>query len=315
MGVNFQDYYETLGVARSASADEIRGAYRALARQYHPDVNNDPGAEDKFKQIGEAYEVLSDSEKREKYDRLGANWQAGQDFKPPPGWENVEVHFDGPGNGASGFSDFFESLFGDMGRFGTTSGGPSHARPQRGHDHEAEIQISLEDTANGATRSIELEHFEHGPGGRMVPSKKTYQVKIPKGVTNGSRIRLSGQGEKGIQGGPAGDLYLRVRLRPDTRFAVDGHDLRLNLDIAPWEAVLGAEVSVPTLDGSATVKVVPGTPSGQVLRLRGKGVPRTSGPAGDLLATVRIVPPEKLSEKEKELYEQLAEEAGPRPWG
>jgi curved DNA-binding protein len=329
MPVKYQDYYEILGVDRSASQKEIQKAFRKLAQEFHPDVNSAPGAEDKFKRINEAYEVLKDPEKRKRYDTLGNNWQAGQDFTPPPGFENFGFRFGSGSGGAGGFSDFFEALFGGSSPFGNQSPfgggrgdpygfgggertGPQSRRasPQRGRNHEATIEISLEDAAKGATRTIELGIPGSGPGGFSTASKKSYQVKIPQGVTDGSRIRLAGQGDKGSSGGPDGDLFLKVRLRRDPRFEVTGHNLRTKVDIAPWAAVLGTEVQVPTLDSPVTMKIPAGTQSGQTLRLRGKGIPSAKGAAGDILVTVRVLIPTNLTARERELYEQLAKEAG-----
>jgi len=338
MPVKFQDYYETLGVDRSATQQQIQKAYRKLARKYHPDVSSESDSEEKFKQINEAYEVLRDSEKRKKYDRLGANWQAGQEFTPPPGFEGFEFRFGGPGRAGGGFSDFFEALFGGgspfagTGGFGTTRGhgdfgrsgapfgfdrasGPSGtaAGPYRGRDQEAEIEISIQEAAQGTAKTIELEIPSSSPYGSSGLSRKNLQVRIPKGVTNGSRVRLSGQGEKGVGGGPNGDLFLRIRLRNDPRYTVDGHDLRTRVDIAPWEAALGTEIQIPTLDSSVKMKIPQGTQSGQTLRLRGKGLPRTKGAPGDLLVTVDVAIPMSLSDRERQLFEQLASESAFRP--
>jgi len=311
MAVKFQDYYETLSVERNASEDEIKKAYRKLARKYHPDVNQDNGAEEKFKQINEAYEVLKDSEKRKLYDQLGPDWQAGQDFKPPPGWENVHFEF---GNGAQaeafnfggGFSDFFETLFG--GRMG--GGGAARAGQgswvMHGQNHEAEIAISLEDGYHGATRTITLQGQEIDDQGQLQPTLQNLQVKIPSGVTDGTRIRLNGKGGEGMGGGPPGDLYLRVKLEPHPRFRVDGHDLQIDVPLAPWEAALGATVAVDTLDGTVNLKIPPGSQSGQKLRLRGKGLSRNGDGRGDLFAQVKIVVPKELDPKEKELFSEMA---------
>ena len=312
MAVKFQDYYETLGVGRNASEDEIKKAYRKLARTYHPDVNKDKEAEEKFKQVNEAHEVLKDPEKRQLYDQLGPDWQAGQDFKPPPGWENVHFEFGNGGeaeafNFAGGFSDFFETLFG--GRVG--SGGAARAGHgswvMRGQDHEAEIIISLEDGYHGATTTITLQGHEIDGQGQLRPTVQNLQVKIPPGVTNGSRIRLSGKGGEGMGGGPPGNLYLRVKFEPHPRFRVDGHHLQIDVPLAPWEAALGATVEVDTLDGTVNLKIPPGSQSGQKLRLRGKGLSRNGDGPGDLFARVKIVVPKELSSKEKELFSEMAE--------
>lgn len=315
MAVKFQDYYEVLGVNRSASQDDIQKAFRKLARKYHPDVNKSPEAEDKFKQLNEAYEVLKDPDKRKKYDQLGANWKAGQEFTPPPGWENVQFHFQGGDFGdAGGFSDFFRTFFGGAGGFGGFGDGMRGAAGQRtaggwarpGEDHEAEVEVSLEEAFHGGTKKIQLE--EAG-------QRRSYDVTIPKGVGEGSRIRLPGQGGRGIGGGSAGDLYLRVRLRPHPRFRVQGHDLTTTVTIAPWEAALGAEVNVPLIDGNVTMKIPPGTQGGQIMRLRGKGLPKRGGESGDVRVTVQIAVPKQLTERERELFDTLAKESQFRPRG
>ena len=311
MSVKFQDYYEILGVGRNASEDEIKRAYRKLARKYHPDVNKDKGAEEKFKQINEAHEVLKDPEKRKLYDQLGSNWQAGQDFKPPPDWENVHFEFrGGPGAGAfdfgGGFSDFFEMLFG--GRIG--GGGRASARQgswvMPGQDHEAEIEIDLESAYHGTTRTLTLQGHEIDAQGQVRPTVKNIQVKIPAGVTDGTRIRLAGKGGEGMGDGPPGDLYLRMHIEPHPRFTIDGHNLQVEIPLAPWEAALGATVQVETMDGTVKLKVPPASQSGQKLRLRGKGLPRKGGERGDLIAQLKIVVPKNLTTREKELFAEMA---------
>jgi curved DNA-binding protein len=303
MPVAFQDYYEALGVPRDASADDIRRAYRKLARQYHPDVNKDPGAEDRFKQVSEAYEVLRDPEKRERYDRLGANWRAGEDVSGAGGFEEAFRSGDGFGDvrvefGGGDFSDFFEGMFGGRGARGARAAGRTGVRgafSTRGGDYEATLELTLEEAAAGGKRRISL-----GDG-------RDFEVEIPRGVRDGQRIRLAGEGGAGPGGGPAGDLFLRIRLRPHPRFRVDGRDLYVDLAISPWEAALGAEVPVPTLAGNARVKVPPGSSSGRRLRLRGQGLPDSGGgPAGDLYAVLAIHVPKKLTKRERELFEQLA---------
>lgn len=325
MPVKFKDYYETLGVSRTAGADEIRKAYRKLAQRFHPDVNKDPSAEARFKEINEAYEVLGDADKRKKYDSLGANWRGGQDFTPPPGWENVHFEFHGaPGAGfdfenlGGGFSDFFEMLFGGGG-FGpgaSARGGRGMSWAEDGQDQETEITISLEDAYHGAQKQIALESRQADEQGRVRRRVRNYDVRIPAGTTDGARIRLAGQGTPGRGGGEAGDLYLRVHVAPHPVFRVDEHDLHVDLPLAPWEAALGAKVNVPTMAGTASLSIPPRTQSGQHLRLRGKGLPRREGRGpGDLLVTVRIVVPEKLSARERELFEQLARESNFKPRG
>jgi curved DNA-binding protein len=307
MPVKFQDYYDTLGVNRDASQEEIRKAFRKLARQYHPDVNKNPGAEEKFKQINEANEVLGDVEKRKKYDSLGANWRAGQEFTPPPGGADFQFH--GTSGGFDDFSDFFASLFGDSG-IGQDFGGWTSPRGHaRGNDEQADIEVTLLEALQGATRSIEVERPVKAGRGRVHSQKRTYTVKIPKGITEGSQIRLGGQGGQGFGDGPAGDLYLKVHLRHDPHFETEGHNLKTVLPITPWEAALGAEVPLRTVEGSVSMKIPPGTSSGKVFRLRGKGLPKSQGDRGDLLVTVQIVVPKTLTPRERELFEQLSNES------
>jgi curved DNA-binding protein len=304
--VAFRDYYEALGVSRDASTEDIRRAYRKLARENHPDVNKDPGAEDRFKEISEAYEVLRDPEKREQYDRFGANWKAGQDvsgatgFGGRPGgagfgfggreeYGDVRVDF-----GGGDFSDFFDGLFGARGRRADARGG-FDGFSMRGSDLEAELELSLEEAARGGRRKISL-----GEG-------RDYEVNIPPGVRDGQRIRLAGEGGRGASNGPSGDLFLRVRIRPHRRFRLEGRDLYVDLPITPWEGVLGAEVEVPTLDGTTRVKVPPGSSTGRKLRLRGQGYPGPRGGKGDLYAAVKVEVPKQPTPEERELFERLAE--------
>lgn len=304
MSVTYKDYYAILGVPRTATEEEIRKAFRKKAREFHPDVNKSPGAEERYKELNEAYEVLKDPEKRKKYDTLGANWRQGEPFTPPPGWEGAGMPF-GQGAGGFDFSDFFRTIFGGMGNFEEVRTGQRGSRRQaRGEDSEAEIEVSLEEAAHGGRRHVGFE-TPHG--------RKDYEVAIPKGVAEGTRIRMAGQGAPGRAGGPPGDLYLKVRLKKDPRFTVDCHDLRSTLDLAPWEAALGCEVPVQTLDGIVTLKVPPGVSSGQTLRLRDKGLPTRGGSVGDLLVTVRIVTPKNPTEKEQELWKALAEASGFEP--
>lgn len=308
--MEFKDYYATLGVPKTASQEEIQRAFRKLARKYHPDVNKAPDAEEKFKEINEAYEVLKDPEKRAKYDRYGAAWKAAaQGGTPPPGAEEFHFDFDfGGGEGAfardfGGFSSFFEQLFG-TGRFGTragrrASGAQGWEWVARGADQEAQISLTLEEAAQGGRREISLTDPHTG-------ETKSYVVNIPKGIRPGQRIRLAGQGGKGTGGSPPGDLYLKVQLLPHPRFRLEGRDLYTTLALTPWEAALGGEVSVPTLDGTVTVKIPPGSSSGRKIRLRGKGFPGANGEAGDLYAEIKIMVPEHLSTEERELFEKLA---------
>ena len=315
MAVQFRDYYETLGVSKTASEDEIKSAFRKLARKYHPDVAKDKkAAEEKFKQINEAYEVLSDPEKRRKYDQLGENWNQPGGFQRPPQWgggqpggfrwgsgENGGVEFE---FGGTGFSDFFEAFFGGgRGRSAFGGFGQRGTMAERGSDVEADIMVTLEEALHGSTRQVSL---------RRAGSKKTetYQVKIPRGVREGQRIRLAGQGEAGEGGGKSGDLFLRVRLARHPDFSVEGSDLVHEVKIAPWQTVLGDQIIVPTLEGNARLKLPPGTQGGQRFRLRGRGLPGVSGQRGDLYVIVQISVPKKLSEREREIWEQLAQLRG-----
>lgn len=303
MSLQFKDYYEILGVPRGASQDEIRKAYRKLARKYHPDINKSPGAENRFKDVAEAYEVLGDPQKRAKYDQFGANYRSGDEFSPPPGEDGGFRGFysgqSSPGfdpSGLGGFSDFFEALFG--GSMG------SAFRGGRGDDHEAALTISLEEAFHGAKKSIALQTATVGPDHRVQRQVRNYTVRIPPGTTDSMRIRLAGQGGAASPGGKPGDLYLRVSIAPHPLFKCAGKNLELTVPIAPWEAVLGARIHVPTMEGRAALTIAPGTQSGQRFRLRGKGFP--GDPPGDLLVSVRIAVPEFVSANERKLFEELA---------
>lgn len=322
MSVQFQDYYSVLGVPRDASREDIQRAYRKLARKYHPDVNKTTEAEEKFKAVGEAYEVLKDPEKRQRYDTLGANWKAGQDFQPPPGWEQMftgggrggQARTFSFGGGAEGFSDFFSMLFGGGG-FGSQAfqgGEPQGSWSAAGESHEAEITLSLEDAYRGGSKRISLEHRDESG----TPRVKSYQVRIPPGVTDGATIRLAGQGAPGLGGGPAGDLLLRVRIAPHPRFRLLGQNILSALALTPWEAALGAKVQTETLDGPVTLNIPGGSQSGQQLRLKGKGFPdRSSGTRGDMLVELVVQVPRKLNEKERELFGELAKVSSFNPRG
>jgi len=329
MATKFQDYYQSLGVSREASSEEIQAAYRKLARKYHPDVNKEAGAEHRFKEIGEAYEVLKDPEKRKRYDALGANWKQGQEFRPPPGWQGAQgpggfhTNFGGRsrrgGAGGAGeaadFSDFFESFFGGGGGFTNDEfvdamrGGRSGARGRRNHalrgqTHEVDITIPLADAFHGAKRRIALASVDENGE----ETTKNYDVRIPPGVTNGSTIRLPGQGGEGAGGGPAGDLLLRVHIEADPHFRIDPdrkHDLIATLHVSPWEAALGAKVPLKTLDGEVILTLPAGSQSGQKLRIRGKGMPAKGGDRGDLYAEVKIVVPKTLTEEERKGFDEL----------
>ena len=305
---NFQDYYKILGVEKTASQEEIQRAFRKLARKYHPDINKAGDAEEKFKEINEAYEVLGDPAKRSRYDQIGSGWDgqfADQEYQ---GGNNVRFHFSNADPGQ--FSDFFQNLFGGGWSFGQETefrGGGTRRR--RGRDHETTISITLADAYHGARKNIEVEGVEADSSGRPTRTRRTYEVSIPPGVTDGSLIRLSGQGGSGGGGAEAGDLFLRVSILPDKRFTLNGHDFGTTVDITPWEAALGAKVTVPTIDGRINLTVPAGTQSGQILRVRGKGMPVASGRYGDLLVNLRIVVPKHLSARERNLFEELAKES------
>jgi len=314
MAVKFQDYYEILGVPRNAPQEKIQSAYRKLARKYHPDLNKDKSAEEKFKRVGEAYEVLGDPEKRKKYDQLGKNWQMGDDFSPPPGWERAAGAGRGTGgfrfeSFGGGFSDFFESLFGGFGRTRSYEGdeGPfTNIFNQKAPDHETELTIPLEDAFRGARRSITLKTtVSEGPGIAKTVNKKL-EVTIPKGVNEGRRLRLAGQGGNGT-GGNRGDLYITIHIAPHPKFRVTGSDIEVDVPVTPWEAALGGDITVPLVDGSARIKIPAGIASGKKIRVKGKGLSKGNGQKGDLYAILQIVVPKELSEKERELFKELAE--------
>ncbi len=304
--MEFKDYYKILGVSKTAAADEIKRAYRKLARKFHPDVSKEKDAEARFKEVNEAHEVLSDPEKRKAYDALGPEWRAGRDFRPPPGGRAGSGFDDLGGMDAGQFSDFFESLFGRgaAGRQGRRGGAVRMA----GADEQARIRISLEDACNGATRTLTLQ--VPGRGGLTT---RNLRVTIPRGIQRGQRIRLAGQGGQGIGGGPNGDLFLEVEFEPHRHLRAEGRDVYMNLRIAPWEAALGATVQVPTLAGRVDLKIPPGSQSGQQLRLKGRGLPGT--PAGDQFVVLQIVTPHADTPAARALYERMREELrfDPRP--
>jgi len=299
--MEFKDYYQIMGVPRDATQDEIKRVYRKLARKYHPDVSKEPDAEVRFKEVGEAYEVLRDPEKRAAYDQLGADWKAGQDFRPPPGW-NQGFEFHGGGfSGGQGFefSDFFESLFGR----GFAPGG-RNAFHARGEDSYAKVLIELEDAYHGATRELSLKHTEVGADGRPQVKERTLRVRIPKGVRQGQQIRLAGQGNPGMGQGGAGDLYLEVAFRPHNLYRIEGRDVYLDLPVAPWEAALGATVKAPTPTGAVDLKIPAGSANGRKLRLKGRGIP--GKPAGDLYVVLGIALPQAEDEAAKAAYREMA---------
>jgi curved DNA-binding protein len=306
--MEFKDYYQALGVARDATAEEIKKAFRKLARKYHPDVSKEKNAEARMKEVNEAYTVLSDPEKRAAYDQLGRGYQPGQEFRPPPGWDaGFEFSSNGSGPGeATDFSDFFSQLFGRMGGAGGGFGARGAAFQARGEDHHAKVVLEVEDAFTGATRQITLRSPRLDAHGRVSLDTRTLNVKIPQGVRESQVIRLAGQGAPGHGGAPAGDLLLEVQFNPHSRFRVDGRDLHLGLPVAPWEAALGAVVQVDLPGGGVKVRIPEGTQSGRQLRVRGKGIP--SDPPGDLLLDIRVVLPPADTPRARQLYETMARE-------
>ena len=302
--MEFKDYYDTLDVKRDASRDEIKRAYRKLARKYHPDISKEPNAEESFKQVGEAYEVLKDPEKRIAYDQLGANWQAGQDFNPPPDWDQgFEFHGGGfTDSNAEEFSDFFESLFGQGGH----RGGQAYTQREfhvRGEDSHARILIDLEDAYQGTSRTLTLKQTEMGTDGRPVAKERTLNVRIPRGVRQGQHIRLAKQGGAGYGKGEAGDLYLEVEFAPHPLYHVEGKDVYLDLPVTPWEAALGSRIKVPTPTGTVDLKIPAKSVAGRKMRLKGRGIP--SKDPGDLYVILQIELPPANSEDAKKAYHEF----------
>jgi len=302
--MEYKDYYEIVGVGRDATQDEVKRAYRKLARKYHPDVSKEANAEVKFKELGEAYEVLKDPEKRAAYDQLGSNWNAQQDFQPPPDWGSGFEFRGAPpgGGGADGFSDFFESLFGQA--RGPAGGGRGFQ--MQGEDHHAKILIDLEDSYQGASRSISLKMPEVTADGHVVTQNRTLKVSIPKGIRQGQQIRLNGQGAKGHGGAGAGDLYLEVEFNPHRFYHVEGADVYLDVPLAPWEAALGASVKVPTPSGAIDLKIPANSQAGKKLRLKGRGIPAKT--PGDLYVVLQIVLPSADDDKARDIYQRMSEE-------
>jgi curved DNA-binding protein len=310
--MDYKDYYNIMGVERTASQDEIKRAYRKLARKYHPDVSKEADAEARFKEVGEAYEVLKDPEKRAAYDQLGANWKAGQDFNPPPDWD-AGFEFSGggfSGGDASAYSDFFESLFGHG--FGPAQAGRRQAGfHAHGEDHHAKVLIDLEDAYQGAARSITLQSPQVDSNGHVTTRQRTLNIKIPKGVKQGQRIRLSGQGSPGMGEGRAGDLYLEIEFKPHGIYKVEGRDVYLDLPVTPWEAALGATIKVTTPGGPVDLKIPPSTSSGRKLRLKARGIP--GKPAGDLYVVPQITLPPADSDAARAMYRKMEQELAYNP--
>ena len=303
--MEYKDYYKVLGLERNATQEEVKRTYRKLARQFHPDINKDPAAESQFKEIGEAYEVLGNAEKRAAYDQLGNQWKQGQEFKPPPNWD-TGFEFSGADSAGGGqqYSDFFDALFGAMRR-----GEPRRGHTEfgvRGEDHHAKILIDLRDCLEGATRTITLRVPETDQAGHVALRDRTLNVAIPKGIFDGQHIRLKGQGAQGLGQAAAGDLYLEVRVNKDRLYRVSGKDLYLDLPLAPWEAALGASVKVPTPQGPIMLKIPAGSSQGQALRIRGRGIPAAE--PGDLYAVLQIKLPPANTDRARKIYEDMARE-------
>ena len=303
--MEYRDYYQILGLERKATQDEVKRAYRKLARKYHPDVSTETDAEQKFKELGEAYEVLKDPEKRTAYDQLGANWESGQGFNTPPDWD-AGFEFSGGGftqGDGQGYSDFFESLFGQSFQGGhSASRGPFQAR---GEDHHAKILIDLEDSLNGATRPITLKVPEVDASGHVGTRERVLNINIPKGIAAGQQIRLSGQGAPGFGGGAKGDLYLEVAFKPHPRYRVEGRDIYLTLPVAPWEAALGATIQAPTPTGPVDLKLPVGSATGKKMRIKGRGIPGKQ--SGDFYVVVEIVLPPASSPEAEQAYRDMAQ--------
>ncbi len=309
--MEYRDYYKILGLERAATAEQIKTAYRRLARKYHPDVSKEKNAEERFKEVQEAYEVLKDPEKRAAYNELGSEWKSGQQFRPPPDWGSGFEFSGGPERGgpqqrrhragaaepaSEDFSDFFSSLFGGETPFAGAGG-------RAARDHHARVDITLEEAFRGTTRTLELRRPQAREDGRIELATHTVRVSIPAGVAEGQLIRLAGQGGAAGEGGAAGDLYLEAHILPNPLFALDGRDVTVTLPVAPWEAALGASVTVPTLGGSVEMQIPPSSQSGQKLRLRGRGLP--GSPAGDQYVQLKVVLPSASSPEAKALYEQM----------
>jgi curved DNA-binding protein len=314
--MEFKDYYTIMGVARDASADDIKRAYRKLSRKYHPDVSKEKNAEVRFKELGEAYEVLKDPEKRAAYDQLGANWKEGQEFRPPPGWNagteraGRGAQWDFSSADAGDHSDFFDTLFrqgfAGAGSRGGRSAGQRASYSAKGEDHHAKIQIDLEDSYSGATRTLSLRVPEMSEQGHVIPREHQITFSVPKGIRAGQHIRLAGQGAPGIGQGGAGDLYLEVEFRPHPLYRVDKHDVYLDLPIAPWEAALGAEIEAPTPTGRVEVTVPAGSATGKKLRLKGRGLPGVT--PGDFYFVLQIIVPAADTDSAKSFYESMAKQ-------
>lgn len=308
--MKYKDYYSVLGVDRKASEEDIKKSYRRLARKYHPDVSKEPNAEEKFKDLQEAYEVLKDPEKRSAYDQLGSDWKTGQEFRPPPGWQQSHTRFyhgedlGGFSDDLGGFSDFFTNLFG--GRRGGFGREGFEGFQQRGGDQHAKVSVSLEDAFRGTAKTLQLQVPEVDPSGAVRHKIRTLKITIPAGAQPGQQLRLTGQGAPGIGGAPSGDLYLEIDIQQHPIFSLKGKDIYITLPLTPWEAALGAEIRIPTLAGPVGLKVAGGTQTGQKLRLKGRGMPGKPAP-GDQYAIVQIFTPPARTETDRQLYEKMAQ--------
>jgi curved DNA-binding protein len=298
--VEFKDYYKVMGVARDATEAQIKQAYRKLARKYHPDVSKEKDAEARFKEVGEAYEVLKSPEKRAAYDQLGQNHRAGEDFRPPPNWDSG-FEFSGAGAGNSAYSDFFDSLFGAQARAGRSRG---EFHPDRGEDHHAKVMLDLEASLNGGPRTFTLRMPEIDDEGRLISKERTLNVQVPKGILAGQQIRLAGQGARAAGSGTPGDLYIEVEFQPHRLYRVDGRDLSLELPVAPWEAALGATLKTPTPTGMVDLRIPPASHAGSKLRLKSRGIP--ASPPGDFYVVLQIALPPANDDKAKAAYAALA---------
>lgn len=309
--MDFKDYYQILGVDRDASAEDVKKAFRKLARKYHPDVSKEPDAEERMKELNEAFAVLSDPEKRAAYDNVGQNYHAGQDFRPPPDWNAGYEFSEGSFSRADAaqFSDFFSELFGSRMGGGAAPGG-AHRR-SRGEDHHAKIMLDLQDTYSGATRTVTLRAPQTDERGRVSLTERSLDVRVPKGVHEGQLIRLAGQGSAGLNGGPAGDLYLEVHFKPHPRYRTEGKDVYATLPIAPWEAALGSSVKAPVPNGTVEVRIPEGSQSGRKLRLKERGIPGSK--PGDLFLVLEVVLPPANNAKARELYETMARDLNFNP--
>ena len=306
--MKYKDYYDVMGVSRDASQDEIKKAYRKLARKYHPDVSESDDAGERFKELGEAYAVLKDPEKREAYDQLGSDWQAGQEFRPPPGWQESAGFGGAAGGQREHYSDFFEDLFGGGFSSQGRAGGFRGNFQADGQDQQARILIDIGDSYHGATRSLQLQVPEIGDDGRVYNRQRTLNVKIPRGIRAGQQIRLKGQGGPGLGDGRSGDLYLEVGFRPDDHFRVEGRDVYLTLPVTPWEAGLGGKVNVPVPSGDIDLSIPANSGQGRKLRVRGKGLPGRE--AGDLFVILDVICPPADSEAARRIYGEMRDELG-----